>query len=143
MAFGATGHCKNKKGNPHYIITDWNECYIIKRSEKSNTKPDNKKSIQCGNCKHFKRVQDPAIINSPLKERCVYNCEHYTGFHRDHKDWIDCNVINSSTRYFADTPHSLGERMTDKRWIGFCKDFIQKQIKSKPLLKRFEDLDIV
>ncbi len=142
MIFGATGHCKNKKGNPHYILMDWNECEIAKRSKKSNTKHNTKKIIRCGNCKHFIRVQSPKIINSPLKERCVYNCEHYAGFYMDHEDWISCNMVSSSCRYFANDPHSLS-KLTDDRWIGFCKEFKQKQIKSKPLLKRFEDLDIV
>lgn len=133
---GANGRCK-KHGN-QFMKESSNIC-LGKKDKNGQYILQKRKCIQC---KQFERVQTSAIVNSHLKCRCVYECEHFAGFYNDHTQWIDCNVKGTSCRYFSDDPYSLKDicpNSKDKRWIGFCKDFKQKQ---HPRLPRFETISV-
>jgi hypothetical protein len=129
---GATGRCKK---NGDRFVKETNMFCLSKRNKDGEYI---KQKEPCAKCKYFKVAQTPKIIDSPLKRKCVFECEHFIGFYNDHKNWIDCNVRGTSCRYFANDPYSLGKKFRpDERWIGYCKDFKQKAFPPK---SRFESI---
>lgn len=134
---GANGRCKDH-GN-QFVSEDSYLCFKHRVSEYGEYI---EQKTPCRDCKSFERIQTGVIINSPLKRRCVFECENFAGFYNDHTQWIDCNVDGTSCRYFSDDPYSLKEidpERKDEDWIGFCKDFKQKVHPPSP---RFESIDM-